>query len=483
MSIRTATTIRVVVALLLVTGLAVVGYLVTVEIADYQREQYFEVRKFQDAAAAASIDYRDVEALKGDESDLDTATYKQLRSQLKRVKDSDSRIRYVYLMRPKDGKMVFLVDAEDPGSKDFSPPGQVYYEAKPEEFDVFEGKSRPAPWMLGPITDRWGTWISANAYVLDSRGVPVALLGTDVDVNRALSSFNDIKNIGYLYVILAAIMLALVCAQWIVMRYNRDRREALRRHMEDSIIRLNAELIEADRLKSEFLEAASHELRGPVTAVDGALAVMEHQLSDQFSPEGRELVDVARTGSRRLVDLVNNLLDLTRIEAGGIAVAPVEVDLDELVHAAVKLFAALAMEKGLALEADVEPAGVIVRLDPEVVRRVLENLISNAIKYTESGKIAVAARVSGDAVVIEVTDTGRGIPERFQSEVFKKFSRLHLSTDSRERGAGLGLAISKGLVEAHGGAISVESREGEGTAFHVEIPVSSGDGLDEPDRQ
>ncbi|MFH1150957.1 MAG: HAMP domain-containing sensor histidine kinase [Actinomycetota bacterium] len=481
MSIRTATAIRIVVALLLVAGLAVVGYLVTVEIADYQREQYFEVRKFQDAAAAASIDYHDVEALKGDESDLDTPAYKKLWNQLRRIKESDSRIRYAYLMRPKDGKMIFLVDAEDPGSKDFSPPGQVYYEAEPQEFEVFEGKKRPAPWMLGPITDRWGTWISANAYVVDSKGVPIALMGTDVEVNRALSSFNDIKNIGFLYVVLAAVMLSLVCAQWIVMRYNRDRREALRRHMEDSIIRLNSELIEADRLKSEFLEAASHELRAPVTAVDGALAVMEHQLSGEFSPEGLELLDVARTGSRRLVDLVNNLLDLTRIEAGGITVTPTPIDMDELVHAAVKLFGALAMEKGLVLQAEVEPPGATTRVDPEVVRRVLENLVSNAIKYTESGKVTVTAKVAPEAVALEVADTGRGIPERFRAEVFKKFSRLHLSTDSRERGAGLGLAISKGLIDAHGGSISVESTEGEGTTIHVEIPVSSGEGPGEPD--
>jgi signal transduction histidine kinase len=470
MSIRRAALIRLAIAVVLVAGVGVTGYIVTVKIADYQREQYFEVRKFQAAAAAAGLEATDVEALKGDPSDTSTAAFQKLRSQLIRVKNSDSRIRFTYLMRPQNGKMIFLVDAEAMGSRDYSLPGQVYYEAKPVEFYPFQGRAAADPWILGPIHDRWGTWISANAYVMGKDQRPVALLGTDVSVERALSSFNQIRNIGILYVILACILLGLVMLQWIGWRYNKDKREALRAEMVESTMRLNSELLETDRLKSEFIEAASHELRGPVTAVNTAIQVMDHNPNEELGKQGRELVSIAKTGSRRLVDLVNNLLDMTRIEAGGIKIEPELVDAGEIVNDTARMFTALAGEKGLKLDVDVKGEDLGAMLDAGAIKRVLENLISNAIKYTDSGSVSVGLDAAGDRLVFTVEDTGRGIPARFQDEAFKKFSCLHLSTSSDERGAGLGLAISKGLVESHGGNIRVESMEGRGSCFIVGIP-------------
>lgn len=469
-SVRRATAIRIVVASVLVAGLAVCGYIVTVKIADYQKKQYFEVRKFQAAAAAASLEYDDLLALKGDASDEGTPAFEKLRSQLRRIKDSDMRIRFVYLMRPQNGKMVFLVDAENKGSKDYSPPGQVYYEAKPNEFYPFEGKAEPDPWMLGPISDRWGNWISANAYVIGPGGKPVALLGTDVSVDKALQSFNQIRDIGVLYVLLACVLLGLVLAQWIVWRYNTDRRAAMHRAMDESMMRLNAELVEADHLKSEFIESASHELRGPATAVNTAVLVLEMQLSDQLTDQGRQLVDIAKAGSRRLVDLVSNLLDLTRMDAGGYAVELEGVDVAELVNDTAKMFTALALEKGLEIKVEVKGENTLAELDAESIKRVLENLVSNAIKYTDKGSVTIEVDATGGDIGFTVRDTGRGIPARFLDETFNKFSRVHLSTDSKERGAGLGLAICKGLVEAHGGMIRVESTEGKGSAFHFKVP-------------
>lgn len=110
------------------------------------------------------------------------------------------------------------------------------------------------------------------------------------------------------------------------------------------------------------------------------------------------------------------------------------------------------------------------RVDPQAFRRILENLVSNAIKYTDEGKVTVTLDTTGEALELAVSDTGRGIPERFREDAFNKFSRLHLSTDTRERGAGLGLAITHGLVEAHGGRIWIEGEEGKGSTFRVEVP-------------
>ncbi|MBU4174980.1 MAG: HAMP domain-containing histidine kinase [Actinobacteria bacterium] len=473
MSIKKATVLRAVVSALLVAGVATGGVLITLKVADFQRVQYFDLRKFQAAAAAATLDFKEIESLRGSSEDVGTPAFEELRSQLIRIRNTDPRLTFVYLMRPGGDEMVFLVDAEDPESEDYSPPGQVYEEALPGDFLVFKGKRSPVAKIEGPITDRWGTWISATAYILDDKGKPVALLGTDVDVERALASFNDIRYMGILFTVLFSVLLALILLQWILWRHMRDRREALRREMEESIVRLNTELLEADRLKSEFIESASHELRGPATAVDGALQVMDHELSGELSDIGRELLEIALSGSNRLVDLVGDLLDLTSIEAGGIAINPVEVDAGELVRTTVSEFLALAREKGLTLESRVEegePGRLEVFADPKVLLRVLENLVANAIKYTDSSEITVAVKAVDDMVRFTVRDTGRGIPKRFEDEVFKRFSRLHLYTGSEERGAGLGLAISMGLAETHSGRILVESEEGKGSTFYFDVP-------------
>ena len=222
---KKATIIRAAIGICVVVAVLVGGFLVTRALASFERNQYFKVRELQAAAAAAGIDYKDVEALQGEKSDEGTPAFEKLREQLIRIRDSDDTIRFVYLMGPKDDKLVFLVDAEDPGSSDYSPPGQVYKEAKPVNFDVFEGKKAPLPEIEGPITDRWGTWISASAYILDEKAEPIALLGTDVDVEEALSGYNRINLFGDIYTILVAALTALIFLQWILYKYLRERNE------------------------------------------------------------------------------------------------------------------------------------------------------------------------------------------------------------------------------------------------------------------
>lgn len=457
-------------AVVLIAVFFTAGILVTHTVADFQRDQYFEVRKFQAAAAAAGLEASDVDSLSGTEADTGTPAFEKLWKKLKRIKDSDARIRFVYLMRPQGGEMVFLVDAEAPGSRDYSPPGQVYFEAKPEEFCPFEGEAPVDPWMMGPVTDRWGTWISANAYVTDEDGRPAAVLGTDVGVGRALASFNQIKEVGTVFTAVGSLLLALVLLQWLMWSYNRDRRLAARLAMEESMMELNSELLEADRLKTEFIESVSHELRGPVTALNGAVLVLSAHMGERLDKDGRRLMDIATAGAARLLELVENLLDVTRIEGGGVEINPEKTDLERLAREIVKVFEVLAEEKGLALDVTFAGGSAEAEVDADAVRRVLENLVSNAIKYTESGKVSVEVRADDESVSFRVSDTGGGIPARFRDEAFKKFSRLHLSTHSRQRGAGLGLAISKGLVEAQGGSITLESEEGKGSTFIFELP-------------
>jgi len=222
LSTKKATAIRAVIGACVVAAVAVGGFLITGTLARFERNEYFKVRELQVAAAAAGIDYRDVEALEGEKSDEGTPAFEKLKEQLIRIENTDHSISFVYLMAPRGDEMIFLVDAEDPGSSEYSPPGQVYEEAKPESFDVFNGVKAPLPEIEEEVTDRWGTWMSASAYILNEKDEPVALLGTDVDFEKARSAFNRITLFGYLYTILVAVLTALVFLQWILYRYFRD---------------------------------------------------------------------------------------------------------------------------------------------------------------------------------------------------------------------------------------------------------------------
>ena len=466
------TIVRAIVAVCLVSLIVTASLVITYQLADNQKEDYYRVRKTQVETAAAAVDYRAIEALDGTSEDIDTPAYKRLLDQLTRIKRSDPSIRFVYLTRPQDGEIIYMVNAEEPASPDYTWPGEVYEGVTPEELLVFEGKKAPVAEMEGPITDKWGTWISAVAYVLDDKGTPIALLGTDVDVDRALGSSNETRKVGLIFNALAAVLLVLVFLQWILWSHGNKKRRILRHEMEESLVELNTELQEANQLKLDFIQLASHELRGPVNAVSIAIQTAEKVLALKMDDDERLLLQVARSGSSRLVDLLDNLLDITRLEAGDFAIKPVDTDVCDLVNRTVGLYELLAEKKGLSLSAKMPKDELGAFVDPESILRILENLVANAIKFTDSGEITVAVKAVDDMVRFTVRDTGRGIPERFRDEVFAKFARYAYSGEHvPEKGSGMGLALCKGLVEVQGGRIWFESVEGKGTTFFFEVPL------------
>lgn len=470
MEIKKAALLRAVVAVLVIAVFTVAGFLFTLKIADESKKNYFQERRTQVATAAAAVDVDDVLALEGGDSDVSNPAYQRLRAQLVRIKQSDPNVRFVYLMRPSGDKLIFLADAEEPSSTDYSPPGQVFEETVPDDLAVFEGRKPVTVEIEEPETDRWGTWVSASAYITGRDGKPVALLGTDVDVDSALAGFSQVRRLGLTFDLVAMVLLSLVALQYMIWHYNKDKREALRRDMEGSVLRLNDELVKTDRMKSDFIQLASHELRGPVNAVNLAVQTAGLSLEGKLDEDERELLDVAKSGTRRLVDLVNNLLDLTRLEAGDALIIPREVDLRPLVSSTVRLFEPLASEKGLRLSLEMPDGELEAAVDPEAVLRVLENLVANAIKFTDLGEVEVEVATPDNKVVFVVRDTGPGIPKQFKDEVFKKFSKMDVPGGAGKRGSGMGLALSKALVEALGGRIWFDSVAGRGTDFVFEIP-------------
>jgi signal transduction histidine kinase/ActR/RegA family two-component response regulator len=231
---------------------------------------------------------------------------------------------------------------------------------------------------------------------------------------------------------------------------------------------------EANRAKSEFLANMSHEIRTPMTVF---LAAIELLLQLDQDPERRELLGMADESAQRLQTLLEDILDFSRIEAHRVEIAGEPFDLRACVQSTVRMLSAKARKKNLRLEMDIAPAIPTMLVgDPGRIGQVLLNLIDNAIKFTGQGEVRVSVRNSGDQLEFTVSDTGVGIPEEKREIIFQRFSQADGSFTRQYGGAGLGLAIVRGLVELMGGQIGVRDRTGGGSTFFFALPLKAAPG-------
>ena len=229
--------------------------------------------------------------------------------------------------------------------------------------------------------------------------------------------------------------------------------------------------LEAERVKQEFTSTLSHELRTPLTAVIGALQLVNSGALDASGLESREMTEIAERNSQRLLDLINDLLDLERIETGKLAVDLQPMALDELLRESLVLNRAFADRFKVHFEALGTLSSAQVCVDRRRMLQILTNLLSNAAKFSpEGGIVEVTLQDLGADLRVAVHDRGPGIPLDFHSRVFSRFAQADMSLTRKKGGTGLGLAISKRLTELMGGRIGFGDRPGGGTTFWVELP-------------
>jgi len=235
----------------------------------------------------------------------------------------------------------------------------------------------------------------------------------------------------------------------------------------------NRELERANRLKSEFLASMSHELRTPLHTIIGFSELLGEELEGPLNEKQHRFVQHIHNDSLHLLELINDVLDISKIEADRLELRPEAFDFTALIAESLASVRSLAEAKSHILEttSDVPPA---VEADRLRIKQVLVNLLSNAIKFTpEGGRISVDARVQESAVVVSVSDTGIGIPPEEHESIFDKFHQVGATTKGVREGTGLGLAITKRLVEQHGGNISVQSKPRQGSTFVFTLPLES----------
>jgi signal transduction histidine kinase len=241
--------------------------------------------------------------------------------------------------------------------------------------------------------------------------------------------------------------------------------------MADELQRRAGERDRLDRMKDEFVLTASHELRSPLTSVQGfaELLMLERE---QLTPKQADTVEIILENTRHLVRLLNDLLDLARSDAGRLTIKPVPTDAATLIADAVRTMRGQTEAADQTLTEEVEEGLPPLAVDPNRIRQVLVNLLSNAHEYCpEKATILASARRVGEEVEISVKDNGPGIPHEQLEHIFERFTRGDAGLTQRVGGTGLGLAISKSLVELHGGTISVDSTPGSGSVFHFRLPA------------
>jgi signal transduction histidine kinase len=230
---------------------------------------------------------------------------------------------------------------------------------------------------------------------------------------------------------------------------------------------------ELDRLKDEFVLTASHELRSPLTSVQGFAELLMLD-RDSLTPRQAETVEIILDNCRHLVRLLNDLLDLARSDAGRLAIRPQPAEVAPLIDDVVRTMRAQTEGEHQTLTQTVEPGMPQINVESDRIRQILVNLITNAHEYSPEGaSIGVTARSVGAEVEIAVSDDGPGIPADQLERIFERFTRGDAGLTQRVGGTGLGLAISKSLVELHGGSIGAESTPGQGSTFRFRLPVAS----------
>jgi PAS domain S-box-containing protein len=299
--------------------------------------------------------------------------------------------------------------------------------------------------------------------------------GTEVDVSMTISPISDVGGAVTGTAVIArdvthakrqqAQLEALLAKE----RVARTDAEAAQRALAEQ----NERLRELDRLKDEFISLVSHELRTPLTSIRGYLELLLDGGAGDLNADQERFLAVVERNSARLLQLVGDLLFMAQVEAGKLALELDELDLAEVARECVEAAQPLADDRGIELRADVAAIPSMLG-DRSRLAQVLDNLVSNALKFTPSGgRVDVRVSVDGPDAVVEVADTGVGIPADEQHRLFDRFFRSTTATEQAIPGTGLGLTIAKTIVERHGGSIAIESVEGAGTTVRARIPVTA----------
>jgi cell cycle sensor histidine kinase DivJ len=249
-----------------------------------------------------------------------------------------------------------------------------------------------------------------------------------------------------------------------------------RKAHERALVEARDAALDASRAKSQFLANMSHELRTPLNAIIGFSEMMTREMFGSMGPRYQEYSRLIHESGAHLLELINSVLDMSKIEAGKFELAEELFDLEETAQSAVRFLNIPAERAGVGLNLAVAPGARLIFADRRAIKQILVNLLSNGVKYTPAGgEVTVTARAVGSAVEIVVRDTGTGISRSDLKRLGKPFEQVENAETRAKEGTGLGLALVKSLAQMHGGTALLESALGEGTTVTVQLPYAAVD--------
>lgn len=241
-----------------------------------------------------------------------------------------------------------------------------------------------------------------------------------------------------------------------------------KKQMIDELIDAKVKAEEMNRVKSYFFANMSHELRTPLVGILGFSEVLKSELKDQ--PELARMIDLINTSGQRLLETLNLILNISKLEAGKLEIRMTDANIIPLLETSFNLFSTVAQKKNLEYKFNKPSDEIICRIDPSLFQNIFNNLLNNAVKFTKQGSVSLNVRLTSSSVFVDVTDTGIGIPESHQSVIWEEFRQASEGITRSFEGTGLGLTIVKKYTELLGGKISLKSKVGEGSTFTVEFP-------------
>ena len=396
---------------------------------------------------AQTIPVDEIKALKGNSSDEETAAYQNLKNILTKIRLNNSDTRFVYLLGSRDGKAFFYADAESPTNTTYSPPGQNYPKTSRELTDLFTGGQEAL--IEGPRRDVWGFWISALAPVIDDKnGEVVAVVGLD---RPAVTYYLQLLSYAIVPLLLSAIPLVGLI---------RDRK-------------LESKQYEITQLKNQFVSIASHELRSPLAGMMWAIQSLLKDDEGLSKKQKSLLTDMFRSSEASLAT-VNEILDLSIFERG--QAGKLQQDMVDLPTVLKEVCATLklgAQEKHLKIEFEDWPEHAYVIGDVSALKRAYMNILANAIKYTKDRtSVIVHYRHSAGEHIVSIRDQGIGIPLKEQTKVMEGYYRASNAAAVQSHGTGLGLWVTRMVLEQHKGRLWLNSKLNHGTTIFTALPAA-----------